>query len=162
MYLFDTEVQRFLSVLAINKVEYMVVGGFAVNYHGYIRTTGDLDLWWNPTADNFQKLLRSIEEFGFDTTDIRSLEKYDNHKSLIRLPLSDNFDIELLSVIDGQFSFDEAARAAEKIPIAKVEVTIIDYVYLIKNKLSSHRPKDMHDIGELNRIKQVISGKKKE
>ncbi len=160
MYLFDTEVQKFLSLLNKNGVEYLVVGGFAVNYHGYMRNTGDLDVWWNPTDQNFRKLIASIEEFGFDTGEIRGLEKYDHIKSLIRLPLQDNFDIELLSIIDGRFSFIEAASVAETTTIMDVTVPIINYTFLIRNKLGAHRAKDLHDVGELEKIRQIVSGKK--
>ncbi len=161
MYLFDEEIQRFISLLNNRKVKYLLVGGFAVNYHGYIRTTGDLDLWWNPTHENFERLLLAINDFGFDCTDIERLKKYDSVKSLIRLPLSDNFDIELLSIIDGKFSFDEAYHSAEDSFIKDLPIKVIDYIHLVQNKLGAHRPKDLHDIAELDKIKQVAKGKKR-
>lgn len=161
MYLFDHEVQQFLEILNKRSVEYLVVGGFAVNYHGYIRTTGDLDLWWNPTKENFIRLLDAIRDFGFDCSDIEPLKKYDSVKSLIRLPLRDNFDIELLSLIDGKFSFQEAYEASDQTSIKNVPVRIIDYPHLIKNKLGAHRPKDLHDIAELEKIRQIVQSKKR-
>ncbi len=162
MYLFDEETKEFLKKLNVNQVDYLVVGGFAVNYHGYLRATGDLDIWWNPEASNFNKLISAIEEFGFDCSDIKLLKKYDRVKSMIRLPLRDNFDIELLSLIDGRIPFDEAYKVADVINIADIPVKIINYVHLIQNKLGSHRPKDLHDIAELDKIKQIVKGKKPE
>lgn len=161
MYLFDQEVQKFLETLNSKKVEYLVVGGFAVNYHGYIRATGDLDLWWNPTGTNFKKVLEAIQDFGFDCSDIEHLKKYDQVKSLIRLPLNEHFDIELLSLIDGKFTFEEAFLSANETVIKDIPIKIIDYVHLIKNKLGSHRAKDLHDIAELEKIKQTVKGKRK-
>ncbi len=45
-----------------NKVDYILVGGYAVIYHGYNRTTGDLDLWVNPTSRNYRKMLQAFVE----------------------------------------------------------------------------------------------------
>ncbi len=161
MYLFDQEVQKFLKTLNSKKVEYLVVGGFAVNYHGYIRATGDLDLWWNPTGSNFKKVLEAIQEFGFDCSDVEHLQKYDQVKSLIRLPLNEHFDIELLSLIDGKFTFGEAFQSANETVIKDIPIKVIDYVHLIKNKLGAHRAKDLHDIAELEKIQQTVKGKRK-
>lgn len=161
MYLFDEETQRFLKLLNAKRVEYLVVGGFAVNYHGYLRATGDLDLWWNPTGENFKRLLNAILDFGFDCSEIQQLKKYESIKSLIRLPLTDNFDIELLSIIDGKIPFDLAYREAENTTLKDLPIKIINYPHLIATKLGSHRPKDLHDLGELDKIRQIAEGKKK-
>lgn len=66
------QVERFFDLLNKNEVQYMIVGGVAVNVHGYTRATGDLDIWYNPTEHNFLRLLKSIQEYGFDTTNIEN------------------------------------------------------------------------------------------
>lgn len=71
-------------ILALNqeKVEYLLVGGYAVIFHGYNRTTGDLDIWINPTPDNYNKLVKAFSVFGmslFDMTEEKFLatDRYD-------------------------------------------------------------------------------------
>ena len=54
------EAAEFLSLLNKNDVQYLIIGGVVVNIHGYTRATGDLDIWYNPTKDNFRKLITSI------------------------------------------------------------------------------------------------------
>jgi hypothetical protein len=58
--LLPPEFKRWLSALASNQVEYLVVGGYAVIYHGYVRTTGDLDIWVAGNAENATKIETAV------------------------------------------------------------------------------------------------------
>lgn len=69
------EATHFLRMLNETSVEYLIIGGAAVNVHGYTRSTGDLDIWYNPTAYNFEKLLACIRSFGFDTQELEPLDE---------------------------------------------------------------------------------------
>ena len=68
--IFNSDFREFILALNNNKVEYILVGGYAVILHGYRRTTGDLDIWVNTTKENYQKLLTAYNEFGLPVTDI--------------------------------------------------------------------------------------------
>lgn len=68
---------------------------------------------------------------------------------MIRLPLDDDFKIELMPAIDGRFSFDEAHKESEVALFFDIPVRVISYKHLIDNKIISRRPKDLHDIEEL-------------
>lgn len=92
---FLQEVEGFFKILNRNGVRYLIIGGVAVNIHGYTRATGDLDIWYEPSAGNFSKLLQSIREYGFDTSDLEKrtddLQKdsfafHSNHSTLNSLP----------------------------------------------------------------------------
>ena len=61
----DPDFRDFLKLLKEESVDYLVVGGFAVNYHGYPRGTGDLDIWVATTPENKRKVLNALERFGF-------------------------------------------------------------------------------------------------
>jgi hypothetical protein len=52
----NADFTEFIDSLNHKEVEYILVGGYAVIYHGYNRTTGDLDIWVNPTSANYKKL----------------------------------------------------------------------------------------------------------
>jgi Nucleotidyl transferase of unknown function (DUF2204) len=135
------------SILNQNQVEYMIVGGLAVNYHGFQRATGDIDIWYNPNEVNYEKLLKSIRNFGFETTDLED-QKYYKVKGVINLPL-ERFTIQFLSIIHGKFSFEDAYRQAEVFKVVEHKGKVMSYDYLIKNKIMARRPKDLEDIRQL-------------
>ena len=57
--------KEFLKLLGSNGVEYLLIGGYAVNLHGYVRTTNDLDIWINVNPENAARTDRALREFGF-------------------------------------------------------------------------------------------------
>lgn len=150
---FQKELAEFCSILNKNQVEYMVIGGIAVNLHGYTRATGDADIWYLPTEKNFRNLIRSIQTFGYDTGDLERLENY-HTKGFIRIPL-ERFSIELLSIIDGNIEFSAALQRAEKIVIDGISIPVMGYDDLIQNKIMSRRSKDMEDIKQLERRRNL-------
>lgn len=62
----DKDFKEFIQSLNAHKVSYLVIGGYAVNFHGYPRYTKDIDFWLWMTKPNIEKLIKAIKEFGFD------------------------------------------------------------------------------------------------
>lgn len=153
----ETEVKEFFSILNRNEVEYLVIGGAAVNIHGYSRATGDLDIWYNPTRKNFLVLLKSINEFGFDTTELSKVTEIES-KGFIRLPLQ-SFYLELLGIIDGKMKFEDVFKKVFTFDLDGVNVKVIGYDELIQNKLMARRAKDLEDITQLERAKELKNKK---
>ncbi len=145
------EVEDFFKLMNANGVEYVIIGGVAVNIHGYSRTTGDLDIWYNPIKKNFEKLLKTISDFGYDTSELEN-SAYDSAQGFIRIPLS-QFYLELLSNIDGKMQFDEVYKRAYSFTINSTIVKVIGYDELIQNKIMSRRAKDLEDIAQLEKRK---------
>lgn len=145
------EAVQFLQQLNHYNVEYLIIGGAAVNVHGYTRATGDLDIWYNPTQKNFENLIAAIESFGFDVSPLKT-QNPSLEKSFIRIPL-DFFSVELLSMIDGNIKFDEAYTKPYFITLENIQVPVIGYDDLIENKIMSRRPKDLEDIAQLEKRK---------
>jgi len=141
------DLDEFCACLNKTGVEYMIIGGLAVNYHGFQRATGDIDIWYNPVRENFEKLMLAIREFGFATEEVEKV-KYYEVKGLIRLPM-ERYSIELLSIIDGKFTFQSAYEKAESLTIVKETARVMSYEYLIENKIMARRPKDLEDIRQL-------------
>lgn len=139
----------FLISLEKFKARYIVIGGYAVIYHGYNRTTGDLDIWVEPTAENYKLLGRVFEDFGMSFLDV-TLEKF--------LNLSD-FDvftfgrppvcIELLTAVKG-LNFQETYNNSSLVKYDNIEVRMIDIRDLVTTKKSVHRPKDLDDLEHLH------------
>lgn len=145
------EVEDFFKLINKNGVEYLIIGGVAVNIHGFTRATGDLDIWYNPTKENFKKLLKAIRDFGFDTMELEKPINYET-KGFIRIPL-DHFYVELLSSIDGKMKFEEVYNRAFSFKINATIVKVIGYDELIQNKIMSRRAKDLEDIAQLEKRK---------
>lgn len=62
--LFNQDFQDFIEAFNSFEVEYILVGGYAVILHGYIRSTGDMDIWVNKTIKNYQKIKKALNQFG--------------------------------------------------------------------------------------------------
>lgn len=138
-------------ILALNnaEVEYIIVGGYAVIYHGYNRTTGDLDIWVNPTPENYSKLKMAFLLFGmslFDMTEEKflKLENYDVF-TFGRPPIC----IEILTLVKG-LVFKETYANSAKREFDGLTVRMIDIRDLIIAKKSANRLKDQDDIQHLN------------
>jgi hypothetical protein len=147
---FLQEVKGFLGLLNKHQVEYMIIGGVAVNVHGYSRATGDLDIWYNPTNSNFLKLLEAVRDFGFDTSDVEGLSG-EPQKALLRLPL-ESLHIECLAIIDGKMNYDEVNKRTYNFKVEEgLVVKVIGFDDLIQNKIMTRRAKDLDDIAQLEK-----------
>lgn len=149
--MFEKELTDLCTFLNKHSVEYLLIGGYAVNFHGYQRATVDIDIWYNPTDQNLSRLLTAIQDFGFEVP--AQLKTSSLVEAFIRLPL-DEIKIELMSAIDGKFSFEDAYEKAIDTLIGNVPIKIIGYHHLIQNKIMSRRPKDILDIQELEKRKK--------
>ena len=139
---------EFLKALNACKVEYVLIGGYAVIYHGYNRTTGDLDVWVNPTDYNYRKLLDAFQQFGlspFDMTESRFLQTdTEDVFSFGRPPVS----IDILTKVRG-LTFDETFQNSALLKFDGVDVRMIDIRDLLATKKATNRPKDQDDLEHL-------------
>ena len=144
--MFSQDFREFIELLIKNKVEYLIVGGYAVGIHGHPRYTGDLDIWLHPSQQNAQLILKSVNEFGFSSFKL-TLEDFTKPGNVIQLgypPLR----IDLLTEIDG-VTFQECFENRKEVTIGNLEVNFIGYNDLLKNKKESGRPRDIDDIDNL-------------
>ena len=91
--------KEFLSLLNTRRVEYLVIGDYALAAHGHPRYTGDIDIWFNPTEPNIAALLGALDDFGFGALGI-SPEDLSRAESVVQLGYPPS-RIDLLSSIDG-------------------------------------------------------------
>ena len=130
-------------------VEYMLIGGMAVGFHGFPRATADIDFWYKPTVDNFHRIIKSLDEFGVDTSSLKELV-FDPKKTFIRVPQF-GFTTEFLPLIQGLDSFSKAKSNAFQTEFEGVPVFVIGYSDLLKNKESLKREVDLRDVEELKK-----------
>jgi predicted nucleotidyltransferase len=138
-----------LSSLEKAQVQYLIIGGVAVNIHGFQRSTGDLDIWYNPTNENFNRLLACLEQLGFDTTVFEKNTK-SLSETIVRIPL-EIFYIELLPFLDGKSDFNAVYQRSNFVTVEGLNVRVISYDDLIACKANVHRAKDLEDIAQLER-----------
>ncbi|WP_298118637.1 DUF6036 family nucleotidyltransferase [Flavobacterium sp.] len=148
--LFNPDFLDFLELLDKNEVEYLLVGGYAVILHGYIRSTGDLDLWLNKTSENYKKLEQVYSDFG---APIFPYEEFLNDKFDVWSIGVEPTKIEILTHVDG-LEFKESFINCNWFDLEKIKVPYIYFDDLIKNKLASGRFKDLADIEQLKKKKE--------
>lgn len=152
-HLFDERVEEFVSCAIKNKVKMLLVGGAAVNFHGYQRHSADLDFWIEPSEENLNKLLKTLNEIGFQVTSFPEAVK--QQKQNIAIKISPMLELELITRFSLDKSFDEAYNNKKEVIIndkTLLRWDVISYEDLIESKLKSQRPKDLLDIQELERI----------
>ena len=138
--------KEFLKLLKEHDVRYLLIGGYAVGYHGYIRATGDMDIWIAIHPDNAHKMVAVLKTFGFDHPDL-SAELFLHENKILRMGVPP-VRLEITTSISG-VEFDECYQARVVDELDGVEVNLIDLENLKKNKKASGRLKDMVDFKKL-------------
>jgi hypothetical protein len=138
--------KEFLRLLNVHKVEYLVIGGYAVGYHGYPRATADMDIWIAVHPPNADKIVAALEEFGFDPPDL-SAELFLRQWQIIRLGVPP-VRIEIATTISG---VDFAGCYADRVEdtLDGVPVNLISLKDLKRNKQASGRHQDLADLEHL-------------
>lgn len=132
-----------MRLLNSHNVEYLLIGGFAVGYHGYPRATGDMDIWIAVSPQNAEKMLNVLKEFGFDVPELTA-EMFLKKKQVIRMGMPP-IRIEVLTDISG-VSFGDCYRQRITDLIDGIPVCIISLEHLKINKRASGRLKDLSDL----------------
>jgi len=142
----DKDFKEFLSLLNKHQVEYLVVGGYAVAFHGYPRYTGDLDIWVKKTNANGEKLIKAIEDFGFETEE---LQHKDFENEILSFYLgAPPIQLNIINQISG-VQFDACYPHKNQLEIDSIFINYISKNDLIKNKRASGRHRDLDDIENL-------------
>jgi len=136
----------FLKLLNFHKVDYLLIGGYAVGYHGYPRATADMDIWIGISKENARKLVLVLKEFGFDIPELKE-ELFLQENKVLRMGNAP-IRIELLTTISG-VEFQTCYNDRIEDIIDGIKVYIIDLVNLKKNKKASGRYKDLDDFDKL-------------
>ena len=149
--IFAKDFEDFVRLLNEHSVDYMIVGGYALAFHGKPRHTGDLDIWIALSDKNAEKMHRVIKDFGMASL---GMQKEDFLQSgLITQIGYPPLRIDILNEIDG-VGFKEAYSNKAIIDIDGLLINYIGLDDLIKNKLSSGRHQDMSDVVALRKIKK--------
>jgi hypothetical protein len=138
--------KEFLRLLAAHEVEYLLIGGYAVSYYGYPRTTQDMDVWIAIGPRNAERIVAALREFGFATENL-SPELFLRPDSIVRMGLPP-MRIEVMTTISG-VGFDACFAARVSATIDGTPVNLISLAHLKANKKASGRHKDLDDLENL-------------
>lgn len=154
MDVFDEEIIRLWRSFQKCRLQYIMVGGFATNLHGYSRTTADLDIWIKDTVENRRNLRASLIDFGYG--DIENIESLEFIPGWTSFNLSSGIELDIMTYLKGfpQQRFDECMEFASKATLFDVDVFFLHINHLIEAKKATLRNKDIVDIEELERIKK--------
>ena len=142
----QTDLREFIVLLNSRKVEYLVVGGHAVAFHGHPRFTGDIDFFIRPTPDNAERVLEAMADFGFGGIGL-SREDFVAPGQVIQLGRPPN-RIDILTSISG-VDFEDAWDARVPADLDGEQVQFLGWRHLIQNKQASDRTKDRADVEKL-------------
>lgn len=142
----NQDFKEFIRLLNQNNVKYLVVGGYAVAFHGHPRYTRDLDLWIWINEINAVNLIKSLKEFGFQSLDLKP-EDFLKPGYIIQLGYPPN-RIDLITEVQG-VDFDICFESRIETEIEGVMISFIDLENLKKNKKAVGRHQDLADIENL-------------
>ena len=132
----------FFRALNANRVEYVIVGSYALAFHGAPRATGDIDIWIRPIEANAERLLAALRDFGFGALDI-SVEDILSGK-IIQLGFPP-VRIDLLTLLDG-LDADQVWASREGGRFGEEAVSYLGRDAFIRNKRAAGRHKDLADL----------------
>ena len=142
----QSDFKELLGLFNNHKVEYIIVGGYALAFHGAPRFTGDIDIFVNHSLENSQKILSALDEFGFGALGLAA-EDFQTPEKIIQLGVPP-VRIDIITSITG-VSWDEANQGKREGMYGDVPVFFLGRENYLANKRSLGRKKDMADIESL-------------
>lgn len=155
MDILDEELIKFWAALNNNKVRYIMVGGFATRFHGFNRSTDDLDMWLENTLENRKRLRIAFSALEYG--DFVSLETMKFVPGWTNFNIGGGIELDILTEMKGleNLTFDECLNMASIADLEGVKVPFLHINHLIENKKIVNRPKDQVDVIELEKIRTI-------
>ena len=144
--LLPDDFREFLKLCNRRRVKYLLIGGYAVGYHGYDRATADMDVWIEISDDNAARMVKALIDFGFGVTGL-SAEPFATKGQIVRMGVPP-LRLEILNDISG-VNFEDCYKRRDLVQIDGIRVPVISRDDLIRNKIASGRSKDLDDLEHL-------------
>ncbi len=131
-----------------------MIGGFAVNLHGFFRVTNGIDIWLKDERKNRINLGKALERFGYGELSFEELNFIPGWTDFF---IGSGVRLDIITEMQGlkNISFDEALKQAKVAKIYDVLVPFLHINQLIANKKATNRPKDIIDVLELEKIIRI-------
>ncbi len=135
--------REFLELLNAHEVQFLIVGGYALAFHGAPRFTGDIDVFVKPDNANAKRIINALADFGFSSLDL-TINDFKDQNKVIQLGLPP-VRIDIITSISG-VTWEEADASKEPGLFGDVSVSYIGKKQFITNKRATGRKKDLADI----------------
>lgn len=142
----NQDFKEFIELLNVNEVKYLVVGGYAVGFHGHPRYTGDIDFWVAISRENAEKIIVVLRDFGMGVLALQA-EDFMKEDMIIQIGYEPN-RIDILTSVTG-ISFEDCYSQKIRADFDEITVDFIDIRNLKINKAASGRGKDLGDLENL-------------
>ncbi len=149
----EVEIIKFFKCLNTNHVKYLLVGGFAVNIHGFNRSTSDLDIWLDDSVENRTPFVNALLEYGIEGAELFHTLPF--IAGYTEISLNNGFCVDVMADLQffKQREFNECYTIAKEFNITNdVTVRVLHINTLIKEKEQSLRPKDKIDAEQLKKL----------
>jgi hypothetical protein len=161
MDVYDQELLNFWRCLNQCKVQYIMVGGFATNLHGYSRFTSDVDIWIKDTKTNRKQLrlaLEQSENYSFES--IETMQFIPGWSSIY---IASGIELDIMTQLKNfeQEKFDDCHKLAAIAEIYDVKVPFLHLNHLIDEKRKVARLKDLDDVEVLSKIRDMKNNERK-
>lgn len=155
MDILDEGLLRFWKSLNDHHVKYIMVGGFATRFHGFNRSTDDLDIWLYDTLDNRKQLRSAFRELGYG--DFQSFETMQFVPGWTSFYVENAIELDIMTSMKGieDLSFLECLEIASVADLEGIIVPFLNINQLIDNKKAVNRPKDQIDVLALEKIREL-------
>jgi len=151
----EEKINTFLKLANKNNVRMLMVGGGAVNFHGYQRHSADVDFWIEITPENLNKLILVFNEMGYEISKFpQKIYKREQNISIKFSPI--DLNLELITRFSINKSFNQAYKESEEVIVKGqrfLRWRVLSFDDLIDSKIKSGRTKDLLDIQQLKKIK---------
>lgn len=146
-----------LVELSRSKADFLLIGGWALAFHGHVRGTEDMDVLVRPNAENAKRVFAALAAFGAPVASHKVTPGlFEQERYGYRFGVKPHL-VEVLTTIDG-VNFDEAFKGHQTVSVDGYDVPVIGYEALLQNKRASGRPKDLADVSWLEANPPLESG----
>ena len=139
--------KELLVFLEENKVDYMIIGGYAVAFHGFPRFTKDIDIFFEATPENVERIISALIAFGFSKKDLEQA-LFMTKGNVVTMGVAP-VRVDFINEIDG-IEFTEARTERIRGKYGDIDVFFIGKDHLLINKNATPRAKDKADVEELS------------
>lgn len=138
--------KEFIASLNGRSVQYLIIGGYAVAFHGHPRYTKDINIWIERSEENINRLLNAIDDFGFSSLGLKN-EDFSHPEMIVQIGVPPN-RIDILSDLEG-LKFSDAFRNKKEIIKDGIKIAVIGLDDLRTSKKAAGRPRDLADLADL-------------
>lgn len=154
MDILNPEFVLFLKCAQHNNLRYLLIGGFAVNYYGYIRNTRDMDIWLAPTNENKRSFIDTLLCMNYSKEEVNPVNEEDFTNGFMGVINEGDSPIDVITMVHHSLSFEVAEKNKNTFEVQPgIVINIVPYDFLKEMKLLARRDKDMFDIARLEELR---------